>query len=231
MFRASFLFVLFLLTTSCSDKTDVFEFRQEQVSISENIQINRKNKEELNLEVGLWMFNKKTPEINSIANWIGIKQNGKAILEPINIIWLDFIATNKLEAEENIVNFLKTNGFLMRSGSSTGYYGLFENETWITQYMETWSDNANPTTINNHGRIFLAHELKDNTNNTFFVSTGAFSIESKSHHLISFREALEDFKAVNDWTIFNYNYLAKNIILSNNYTTDDHNGIKIFTLN
>ena len=173
MFRASFLFVLFLLTTSCSDKTDVFELRQEQVSISENILINRKNKEELNLEVGLWMFNKKTPEINSIANWIGIKQNGKAILEPINIIWLDFIATNKLEAEENIVNFLKTNGFLMRSGSSTGYYGLFENETWITQYMETWSDNANPTTINNHGRIFLAHELKDNTNNTFFVSTGA----------------------------------------------------------
>lgn len=231
LFRTSFLIVLFLITSSCSDKTDVFELKQEQVSLSENIKITCKNKENLNLDLGLWMFNKKTPEISSIANWIGIQLKGKVILEPINIIWLDFKATNKVEAEENIVKFLKANDFLMRSGSSTGYYGLFENDYWIPQYMETWSDNTNPTTINNHGRIFLAHELKDNSNKSFFVSTGAFSIESESHHLISFRDALKDLKAVIDWTVFNYSYQAKNIITSNNYTTDDHNGIKIFTLN
>ncbi|MDD7914870.1 hypothetical protein [Polaribacter ponticola] len=223
--------VLFLITTSCSDKTDVFKLKQEQVPLSENIKITSKNKEDLNLDIGLWMFNKKTPEISSIANWIGIQLKGKVILEPINIIWLDFKATNKVEAEENIVNFLKANNFLMRSGSSTGYYGLFENDYWIPQFMETWSDNANPTTINNHGRIFIAHEIKDNSNNSFFVSTGAFSIENESHHLISFRDALKDFKPVIDWSVSNNSYQAKNIILSSNYTTDDHNGIKIFTLN
>ena len=155
----------------------------------------------------MWMFSEKQFEVNAIADWIGVKKNGKTILEPINIIWVDFRATNKNEAIENITTFLNDNGFLLRNGSSNGYYGLFDSSEWIHQYKETWSDNQNPNTINNHGRIFLSHQLKSNLNNAVFISTGAFSIEDQNHYLISFDDALKKIDKTGQWQIFKNRFI------------------------
>jgi len=160
-----------------------------------------------------------------------VKKNGKTILEPINIIWVDFRATNKNEAIENITTFLNDNGFLLRNGSSNGYYGLFDSSEWIHQYKETWSDNQNPNTINNHGRIFLSHQLKSNLNNAVFISTGAFSIEDQNHYLISFDDALKKIDKTGQWQIFKNRFISNNIIQNNDYITYDHKGIKVFVLN
>jgi hypothetical protein len=223
--------ILFIIILSCSDKNNLFEFKKETISLKENIIVSNNNNESVDFDFGLWMFNNKEPDADFIANWINVKLEGKRILEPINVLWVDYKAKNKAEAIKNITSFLFSNGFLIRSGSSTGYYAFFDNNNWIHQYEETWSNKKNPNTINNHGRVFLAHEVKSNLNNPVFLSSGAFSIESERHFLISFDTALKQLNEVNEWTIFDNSYKAKNITSNYAYTTFDHKGVKIFILN
>jgi len=223
--------ILFFIIFCCAPDKDLLELKKEPIQLTSNITIVNDSSEKANFNFGLWMFNKKKIEIDAIANWLGIKQNNKNILEPINIVWVDFKANNKKEAIQNITNFLYANEFLVRNGSSLGYFGLFENNTWIPQHRETWSDNQDYYTINNHGRLFVAYEIMSNLNNPVFFSTGAFSIESPQHYLISFNEALNKMKEVNKWKIKEDKFNVGNIIEDDTYTTFDHQGLKIFILN
>lgn len=231
MLKNSLYPILFLVIFSCGPDNNSMELKKEPFQLTSNITIVSDSTERANLNFGIWMFNKKKTEIDAIANWIGIKRNNKNILEPINIVWVDFKANNKKEATENITDFLFANEFLIRSGSSTGYFGLFENNTWLPQYKETWSDKQDPVTINNHGRLFVAHEIMSNLDNPVFVSTGAFSIESQQHYLISFNEALNKMQEVNKWKIKEDKFRVGNIVKDDTYTTFDHQGLKIFILN
>ena len=220
---------LILLIFSCKEEESYYE--NEKIDLIDRITVFNNSNNTISFNFGMWMFSEKQFEVNAIADWIGVKKNGKTILEPINIIWVDFRATNKNEAIENITTFLNDNGFLLRNGSSIGYYGLFDSSEWIHQYKETWSDNQNPNTINNHGRIFLSHQLKSNLNNAVFISKGAFSIEDQNHYLISFDDALKKIDKTGQWQIFKNRFISNNIIQNNDYSTYDHKGIKVFVLN
>lgn len=224
-----FIFMLILLF-SCND-SDEIELNERSVSFKINHNFNLLiASDTVKFNAGIWMFKEKKATINSIANWINIKHFGKTILEPINVVWIDFKATNKTEATNNIVAYLEENKFVLRNGSSTGYYGLFDYNKWIGQHKQTWSDNINPVTTNNHGRIFLAHALENDVNETYFISTGAFSIESPEHYFVSFNNALHQFKETKEWSIFKDNLKIGNIYNTNDYTTIDHEGVKILVL-
>ena len=225
-----FFITSLIIIVSCSDHDDSWEIKNKTFNLSENIIISNKSNETINFDFGIWMFNQQKTDINAIANWINIKKNGKIILEPINVLWIDYKANSQVEAIKNITDFLHSNNIMNRNGSSNGYYGLFDNNNWIPQHQETWSNMKTPATINNHGRVFLAHKIMSNLQNPVFISSGAFSIESEKHYLISFNDALEQIKERNEWRIFDKRYKTENIIVTNKYTTFDHNGTKIFIL-
>lgn len=220
--------IFFILLVSCV-KIGV-ENPNEYIDLKYNLTIPNQN-DEVNFDLGIWMFNEKKADKKYISNWLNTRYLNRVLLEPINVLWLDFRAQNKAEAINNIVEFLKLNNFLIRKYSSTGYYGFFENNIWIPQYPETWSDKLDPRTINNHGRVFSAHQIKSKLNNPVFISSAAFSIESETHAFISFDNALKQFNEVNKWRVFKNNFKVGNIIQTKIYSTSDHNGLKIFILN
>ena len=197
------IFYLLLLTfyISCDKTFDQNGIQNENIDLNYNFLFPYKN-DSVSVNIGIWMFNEKRANKDHIANWLNLKHNNKSIIEPINILWIDFKAENRIEANENIVNFLKANGLLTRKYSSTGYYGLFEKINWIDQYPETWSNNQNPRTVNNHGRVFLSHKIERDSVKPFFVSTGAFSIEDELHHFVSFEKALHQFINLNEWSLY-----------------------------
>lgn len=223
------LLVLFLILYSCSENNiNIPQQKTPDIPLEYNFKLTDKNTA---FKFGIWMFKHKGHNKNSIANWISVQHLGKDVLEPINVLWLDFKAKSKEESTNNVIKFLELNNFIMRSGSSVGYFSFFEDFEWVPQYKATWSDKLNPNTINNHGRTFLSHQINDNLGKSFFVSSGAFSIEDEKHLFISFKDALNQFKEVEDWSIYLENLDAGNIIKFENYDTFDHEGIKVFILN
>jgi hypothetical protein len=229
-FKISFYIILLLILVSCVKTIEGVENINDHINLKYNLTIDNQN-DEINFEFGIWMFKDKKADKNYISNWLNTKFNHLNVLEPINVLWLDFSAKNEKEAIDNVVEFLKLNKFSIRRYSSTGYFGLFENNKWIPQYPETWSDKLDPRTINNHGRVFLAHQISSKLNKPIFISSGAFSIETETHAFISFNKALKQFNEVKEWSLFADNFKVGNIVQTNNYSTFDHNGVKIFILN
>uniref|UniRef100_UPI0040480093 hypothetical protein n=1 Tax=Polaribacter sp. TaxID=1920175 RepID=UPI0040480093 len=228
-FRIAVLISLFFSFLSCSE--DDYGIEQGvDIDLKYNLKLAIES-DSVKLDMGAWMFKDKIPDKNFIANWLNTKVSNKTILEPINIVWVDLKAQNKTQAISNIVRFLELNGFVVRVGSSTGYYGFFENFEWVMQYPETWSDNPDPRTVNNHGRVFLAHKISTKLNRAGFISSGAFSIESSTHSFISFGNALDQFKEVAEWNLSKDNLDMGNIIHSESYSTFDHRGTKVFVIN
>lgn len=229
--RKVICFISCISLFSCSESKITLEKRTPQIKINYNFNLSDKN-DQVNFDFSIWMFkNNNNPDKNSIANWLNIAHQSKTILEPINVLWIDFRAKTKSEAINNNIKFLTLNNFLMRSGSSKGYFGFFENKEWIEQYKDTWSDKKDPLTINNHGRTFLAHKVISKSGNTVFISSGAFSIESEKHLFVSFNDALKQFNEVDDWWVYKENMDVGNLVEMNNYSTFDHKGVKVFVLN
>lgn len=220
-------FIFIILLISC---TKEIKDLNENIELKHNFKVVTE-KDQVNFDLGIWMFKDMIADKNYIANWLNTRHDSKSILEPINIIWIDLKAKDKTEASNNVVQFLKQNGFVNRRYSSTGYSSFFDNIEWIPQYPETWSDKADPRTINNHGRIFLAHKTSSKSNNLVFVSSGAFSIESETHAFISFKNSLKQFNEVSEWRIYKNNLDIGNIIQTTNYSTFDHEGVIVFILN
>ena len=201
---------------------------EQPLTFSKNITIDTKNRGTSNFNIGIWMFNQQKVEINSIANWINVTHMGKTILEPINVIWIDCKATNVNQANNNVTSFLNANNIYPRTGSSEGYFALFENENWVIQFDKTWSNQSNHATINNHGRIFLSQEVISDNGEIIFVSSGAFSYENPQHYFLSFKNAIDELDEKIDWKIYKEKLLVGNIINTNTYNTFDHEGVKVF---
>lgn len=226
--------VFICLLWSCSKtEEDIFtNIVPENIPIfllSNSFTIHKNNIENISLNMGLWMFKEKKYEKKSIANWIDVQHEGKFILEPINVIWVDFKATSKNEAKQKILTYLETNKFIHRSGSSIGYFGYFGSSNWVSQFRETWSDKQNPSTINNHGRIFLNFETTTSNGQKVFITSGAFSIENEKHLFVSFDKALDAFNNTQTWQLYSENLNVHQILNDYTYTTFDHKRVKIFT--
>ncbi|WP_299012152.1 hypothetical protein [uncultured Polaribacter sp.] len=229
-FKKNILLVLMFVCISCSKNETLFEEKTENINLAYTIDLKDK-KNNILFDFGIWMFKNKEPNQNGIANWLNIPHQNKEILEPINVLWIDLKSKNEEEATNAILFFLKQNGLAERKGSSTGYATFFEDYQWKEQYRETWSDKQDPITVNNHGRIFVAHKTKyQNQDKDFFVSTGAFSIEDEQHLFVSFKEAQEQFKVLENWRLHANALKVGNIINTNNISTFDREGVKVFIL-
>lgn len=228
--KFSLIFALSIFS-SCSEDIISLEEKAPDIKLKYSLSIQDKNTINT-FNFGIWMFKEQHNHKNAIANWLNIPHSKKEILEPINILWVDFKSKTKKEASEKIASFLALNGLILRNGSSTGYSSFFKDYEWSAQFKETWSDNTNPATINNHGRIFISNNLKnDEEDNFLFVTSGAFSVETEAHLFLSFKDAVNQFNAVDNWRLYNSKLKVGNKINTSEISTFDHEGVKVFVLN
>lgn len=190
--------------------------------------------EQISFDIGIWMFrnegNEPQLEFDFIADWL---DDDLGLLEPINLMWIDYKSSNRTEAIDKIEDFFIDNQFVQRDNSSIGYWGFIEND-WISQYNDqkdvTFSDVEFAFQENHHGRVFMAKELITPNGQKYFVTTAAFSKETSLHDFISFNESRDIFNAANGWVEKENNLDIGNIFNDENYTTADNSGLRVFTL-
>ena len=173
--------------------------------------------------VGIWMFsspenatipallteNRTKPElkVQAIAEWLGVPlvlPGGieQDILEPINVMWIDYTAENHEEARGNVQDYLEQADFELEAPGSSlfpnhsyGYWGWYDGgmvTDMVRQWpaTSTWVDALQPTE-NNHGRVFATVNVGTEENPAFYT-LGAFSRESsrdEGHKFLSFDAA------------------------------------------
>jgi concanavalin A-like lectin/glucanase superfamily protein/ZU5 domain-containing protein len=177
--------------------------------------------------IGVWMFcdrkfltsNCDAPsEVTGefISQWATDRSGqGLTILEPINVLWIDYSAETQEDAESNVSDYLTAAGFETEGPSwnpplswdlcglsplnvpahTSGYRARLNGE-WIDQWPErqTWVDARVPNP-NNHGRVFTTTNVGTSQDPVFYT-LAAFSREGEwdcsrdnSHQFVSFTEA------------------------------------------
>jgi hypothetical protein len=200
----------------------------------------------MDTDIGIWMFNKD----NKIAHWLGRPHKDKSVLEPINVIWIDNVSENEAQSQIKILEFMLHNGFFIEPYSSTlhsyGYKGLYmikdKNRILKPQFPinSAWVSRPIPLS-NNHARIFPAKKNVNKNHSLSFITSGAFSRENSAlvkkcrHSFNSFNIARDSLTTLeNNWKVQNSllhlenEYPLKDDI---DFTTGDHNGVKVFILN
>jgi hypothetical protein len=171
--------------------------------------------------IGKWMFD----STGMPSSWLGKKLDGKAIIEPINIIIIDSVSGSVDEAKQNLISAFDKAGYKDRWGHSSGYKGLIAGSNYPqlpAKYFHAFS--SHPLEFdNNHGRIFGPHFAGG-----VYYFIGALSRESGYfHNYVSFTQARDDLAAALDSKTL-YKLLKKenlnNSAVSDNLTTGDHDG-------
>ncbi len=209
--------------------------------------------------VGLWMH-KQTDlsSMNGIADWVNGWDRYKdknypgeswRILEPINVVWIDFTASTEQQAKDHLEHFLEAQGegdptrtkFSKEGGHSDGYWAAYAyNELlniplWMPQYPHTkgvaWVDIRGGK-AKNHGRIFPSFEVTSESGDPVYITSGAFSRETVLHLFESFDDARDVLVAPDGWvdkgvSDFENSY-GPSLLLD--FTTADHSGVRIFAL-
>ena len=177
--------------------------------------------------IGKWMYRKNGEK----ANWLGVKWEGKNLIEPINIILLDSISKSVEEAEIRLYDNLKKAGFTDRNHHSSGYIGYIGDKFYSQIPHEEYHAISDGPAIkpNNHGRIFGPYYYKG-----IYVFIAAFSREvlvpavKIGHGFQSFKKARDEFVrklTISDgYTLAGFINLDNAIKGSSTYTTGDHDG-------
>ncbi len=123
-------------------------------------------------ELGQWMLK---PD-GTIADWVGVPgEEGRTMLELINVIFVDSASTTSREAKRNLNAWMRRAKFGASAFSSTGYQAILDGIKYNMQ--PTGANQAFRDTFflftNSHGRAFGPN---DSTGD--FVSTGAWSKEN-----------------------------------------------------
>lgn len=93
---------------------------------------------------------------NGIANWGGVKYQGRTLYEPINVIIVDPTSTTVLESTQRLEAAMVAAGFPAVPLHSTGFAGTVDGITYTQQPAaggQTFSDGFF-LLPNNHGRVF-----------------------------------------------------------------------------
>jgi VCBS repeat-containing protein len=136
-------------------------------------------------DVGIWMLKSN----GQIANWGGQTHDGKALLEPVNVIIIDPTSTTREESIRKLNRAMSAAGFPADTPHSTGYQGIIDGNTYGQQpsgFLQAFSDNGSPE---DHGRMFGPAPAE---NGQGYVWTGAFSTEGSTHGYLSFDMARDD---------------------------------------
>ncbi len=142
--------------------------------------------------IGKWMI---TAE-GLPAHWMGQSYGGKHLREPINIILVDEVSANAMQASTAALAASAAAGYPVRLGHSTGYKA-FVGDQLYAQFPRGWDDALSDAPFelsNNHGRLFGPYETSRG-----YVLVGAFSREEvdllrwPGHRYASFNKARDDF--------------------------------------
>lgn len=181
-------------------------------------------------KIGFWMI---APD-GRPANWLGEKHEGKQLIEPINIIFVDSFATSIEDAKKRLTGALIQVDYPSRRGHSSGYSGYIGEILYqmIPEQKKHAFSNKHFELDNNHGRIFGPHQK-----NNIYYFTGAFSRENVApldkvkHAFSSFNKARDDVaQKLDEKTSYKIkekldlgNSFSNNLLFS----TGDHDGIAI----
>ena len=177
--------------------------------------------------IGKWMIDRS----GTTAHWLGELYESKRLYEPINVIVVDAAAASAKDAKERLVAAVKTAGYPVRFGHSTGYRGLIGGSLYdqLPQGRDDAFSNRIFEETNNHGRVFGPHRFGD-----AFVFIGAFSrervnmLEWPAHRYGSFTEARDDFArqldAKTGFKLLGRVSLDNAIADDPDITTGDHDG-------
>jgi hypothetical protein len=180
--------------------------------------------------LGLWML---APD-GSIADWLGKPHQGKKLLEPINVIIVDPIATSPEEAISRLLEACRKAGFPEREGHSSGYSARIDAETFaqVPPGTEDCYSDAPFAVGNDHGRIFGTTIWQG-----AYYFTAAFSRErvelvtKVKHQFVSFDRARDAFTQRmaerGGYKIAGFIDLGNDLIDDPALTTGDHDGMAV----
>jgi hypothetical protein len=124
-------------------------------------------------DIGKWMLE---PD-GQISDYGGQPYNGKALLEPVNVVIVDPTSTSSAEAAAKLNAAMFWAGFPAQPIHTTGFLGTIDDVTYGQQptgLLQGFSDNFF-LFPNDHGRIFGPDPVQTSTG---YVWSGAFSTET-----------------------------------------------------
>ena len=164
-------------------------------------------------DVGEWMLKSN----GQISNWGGQTQDGKPLLEPVNVIIIDPTSTTPEESIKKLNRAMSVAGFPARAPHSTGYQGKIDGHTYGQQphgFLQAFADNSN-----DHGRMFGPAPAAIGQG---YVWTGAFSEEGPTHGYVSFNTARDEL--ANQLVLSGAATRLDDVDMGNDGITGDHNG-------
>jgi hypothetical protein len=180
--------------------------------------------------IGKWMYQDDMQK----AHWLGVKWEGKSLIEPINIIFIDSISKTRTESLDALFKNLKIAGYADKPHHSSGYIGFIGGVFYPQLPAERHHAFSNEVAEidNNHGRIFGPHRASGK-----YIYTASFSRESIDpaskvmHHFSSFNRARDEFSQNLDkktpYKVSGFASLDNAIINNRENTTAEHDGIAV----
>ena len=172
-------------------------------------------------DIGKWMLERN----GDIADYGGLPYDGKTVLEPVNVIFVDQTSRSALEATWRLSAAMRRAGFPPRFFHSTGFRGLIDDVRYRQRpggLLLGYSDDFF-LLPNNHGRIFGPDPVETSSG---YVWSGAFSTEEFTfyqglprHGYVSSNEARDALAA--DFVASGRGSLGGMVSLDNIYDTDD----------
>jgi hypothetical protein len=177
--------------------------------------------------MGKWMYQDDLEK----AHWLGIPWEGKNLIEPINVVFVDAVSKTADESIGNLVENLTRGEFTDRTHHSSGYVGAIGGVFYPQLPRERYHaySNAVAEIPNNHGRIFGPCHYQGK-----FIFIAAFSREiiepgeKVLHHYGSFKRARDELSQSLDkkssYKITGFVNLGNAIVNDAENTTADHDG-------
>ncbi|TRW88827.1 hypothetical protein FK535_00635 [Mycolicibacterium sp. 018/SC-01/001] len=103
-------------------------------------------------DIGKWMIEPS----GQISDYGGQLEDGKTLLEPVNVVIVDTKSKNTFQARIRLNQAMRASGFPPQAIHSGGFRGIINGKTYRQQpsgLLQGYSDNFFLET-NNHGRIF-----------------------------------------------------------------------------
>jgi hypothetical protein len=181
-------------------------------------------------KMGKWMYRSDGQR----ADWLGVKWQGKSLIEPINIILIDRFSSTVIEAKQRLRDQLLQAGYTVRRGHSGGYAGYLDGVFYpqIPEEKNCAFSNRPAFMNNNHGRVF-GPCFKEGA----FYFTAALSREVVAplarikHHYGSFNRARDEFSQSLDhksaYRIVESVDLGNSITGDPESSTGDHEGMAV----
>jgi hypothetical protein len=180
--------------------------------------------------IGKWMYQDDLEK----AHWLGIPWEGKNLIEPINLVFVDAVSKTADESIKSLVENLKKAEYTDRPHHSSGYVGFIGGVFYPQLPRERYRAFSNGVAEipNNHGRIFGPCRYHGK-----FIFIAAFSweivetAEKVWHHYGSFNRARDELSQSLDkkspYKITGFVDLCNAIVDNKENSAGDHDGIAV----